>query len=248
MKDIREWIEPELRETPMDIVAWGGVDVDAVIDNVARTFGRLDPRPVESESVHRSSVTLRGGLRIVLEAPVSAPRAVIEVVYPIDEDLGVAERARLQLLERVIEDRLRRVTRERLAMAYSPSASSSSGRFMPGSAYIGVHLASDPREVDAALASSRAVLEAIVDGNRINIEELNRVRKPLLEERRDRYQLDILSELRVDAAAVWTDQRELACIQAATPDQVMEFARRVLIPDRASVGVVRPGSGKEDGG
>lgn len=247
LDDLRGWLLPELKATPVDVVAWGGLDVETVIDYVGRTLGKIEVRPTSSDPVRWPAFSLAAGIRIDGTAPAASARAVFEVVYPIEEDLDVVERAQLQLLERIIGDRLRRETRERLALAYAPAAFSASSQVMPGSAYLGLHLACDPKDVEKALATARTAAESLAGDVPLTLDELTRARVPLLADRQDRYQLETLSELRIDPLAIRTDMSERDAIRFASLSDITRFAKRVLVSERASVGVVRPAAASGGG-
>ena len=233
MEDLRAWFEPVLRETPVDVVAWGGVAVEETIDHVARTFGALPARPAIDRGA-AFDAALRSGLRVEIPAPPEASHAAIEIVHPIPSSVGERERFLLPLLGEVVARRLR--DSPRLSRAH---VRVEDGAARPGSGYASIYLPCLPDDVDKSIDECTRAVASLVDRG-ASSDEVDRARAAVIARHDQRYHLEVLSDLRTDPAAVANHGRRRRALASATAADVTRLARDTLLDEGRSIGVVRP--------
>jgi zinc protease len=122
--DVRRWMEPSLSRGYVEVTIVGDANEDAVVSTMSRTLGALGrraatktttqpPKPVE--------VTADPGftrIEFVGEQNVG----LVVGTWPTNGAAHVRDQAALELLAKILELRIRAEVREKLGLAYSPSA------------------------------------------------------------------------------------------------------------------------------
>ena len=122
--DVRKWMEPSLARGYVEATIAGDVAEDVAINTVARTLGALRPRAEKKETAVPPKpvrVTADAGftrIEFVGEQNVG----LVVGTWPVTEALHVRDQAALELLAKILEIRVRGEVREKLGLAYSPSA------------------------------------------------------------------------------------------------------------------------------
>ncbi|MFG0317249.1 MAG: M16 family metallopeptidase, partial [Planctomycetota bacterium JB042] len=245
MDDVREWLEPHLREAPLTVCLVGDLDVEGALDAAARTFGVLPQRrPLEPYEARREAPAMKAGLRSRAEIDSSTPKSLVYVTFPTHDGIEARDGRELNLLARVLNDRVRLEIRERLGATYSPSASSEASRVYPGVGRISISALSDPTGADSLVDACLAVADDLVERG-VTDEELKRLKEPLLASLRDSQRsngwwLQQLSNLHARTAALDESRRLVEDYESLDAEQLTALARRYLDPSRASVLVVHP--------
>jgi len=122
--DVRRWMEPSLARGYVETTIVGDVPEAAVVATVGRTLGSLRPRAV-------TKVTEVAPAPVVVTAPAGLTRiefvgeqnmGLVVGTWPITQEIRVRDQAALEVLAKVLEIRVRGEVREKLGLAYSPSA------------------------------------------------------------------------------------------------------------------------------
>jgi zinc protease len=122
--DVRKWMEPSLSRGYVEVTIVGDLAEDAVVRSMSQSLGALKtraekkttevpPKPVQ--------VTAEAGffrIEFVGEQNVG----LVVGTWPVTEALHVRDQAALELLAKILELRVRSEVREKLGLAYSPSA------------------------------------------------------------------------------------------------------------------------------
>ncbi len=119
--DVKAWLDPQLRQAPLEIGLVGDFPVEETIALLTRTVGALPTRagPAVAEFPVRFSKT-PGEHAVPVEF--SSGRAALEVLWPADMGRDVHQSRRLEVLSELLQNRLRTRVREDLGAAYSPAA------------------------------------------------------------------------------------------------------------------------------
>ena len=152
MESLKTWLEPDLSTKAIEIGVVGDVDVDKVIQEVARTFGALPKVDADIPSIEGKDVTLKfptGSQRpIKLSHAGEAGTALLRTYWPAPDGRDVTISRRVSMLAQLFKLRLTEVMREEEGASYSPSAFSYSPRIYPDYGYIGASLELDPKDID----------------------------------------------------------------------------------------------------
>jgi zinc protease len=126
--DVRRWMEPSLARGYIEVTIVGDVGEDATVSSMSKTLGALKPRAekkITATPPKPVEVTADPGftrIEFVGEQNVG----LVVGTWPVGEMLHVRDQAALEILAKVLEIRVRAEVREKLGLAYSPSA-----EFMP---------------------------------------------------------------------------------------------------------------------
>jgi zinc protease len=180
-------LKPVLTSAPVEVTIVGDIREKDAVRVAAETFGALPARP---------GVALPAGPGPFRRFPQSLPRETVGyhqgpaekaaalVLWP----LYTASPARrqeeyaLRLLSEVFETRLLQKVRGEMGMVYSPTVANP----MPDDAdqgFMAAQLETAPRDLDAVVAAARAIAAELAAGG-ITQQEVDRVREPLIAERR----------------------------------------------------------------
>ena len=122
--DVRRWMEPSLARGYVEVTIAGDVAEAAVVDAVGRTLGALRPRAARKE-------TAAPPRPVALSAPAGFTRiefigeqnlGLVTGTWPVAGASSARDQAALGILAKVLELRVRAEVREKLGLAYAPSA------------------------------------------------------------------------------------------------------------------------------
>ena len=122
--DVRRWMEPSLARGYVEVTISGDVAEAAVVDAVGRTLGALRPRAARKE-------TAAPPRPVALSAPAGFTRiefigeqnmGLVTGTWPVAGASSARDQAALGILAKVLELRVRAEVREKLGLAYAPSA------------------------------------------------------------------------------------------------------------------------------
>ena len=122
--DVRKWMEPSLARGYVEVTIVGDVPESAAVETMSRTLGALKPRAERKTTATPPKpvqVTADPGftrIEFVGEQNVG----LVVGTWPVTETLHIRDQATLELLAKILEIRVRAEVREKLGLAYSPSA------------------------------------------------------------------------------------------------------------------------------
>jgi len=152
MESLKTWLELDLIGNAIEIGVVGDVDVDMVIEEVARTFGALPKVDADIPSIKGKDVSLEfptGSQRPVkLSHAGEAGTALLRTYWPAPDGRDVTTSRHVSMIAQLFKLRLTEVMREEEGASYSPSAFSYSPRIYPDYGYIGASLELDPKDID----------------------------------------------------------------------------------------------------
>ena len=145
LDELRAWLDPMLRQGPLQVMVVGDVDPTRVVAEVGRTFGALPPRGDRS--------------RPAAAHPDAARRRRPGPLHPSGPERSGAgdgllahhrpgrrpDRIGLDLVADILADRLLREVREREGATYSPEVYSQQSLALPGYGYIAAAIDAQPR-------------------------------------------------------------------------------------------------------
>ena len=180
--DLRAAIGDRLAHGAIEIGVVGAVDEDAVIAEVAQTFGALPPR--EPDFLARPAARVRGFTQrrgpVFLRHGGEPDQAVIRYFFPTTDDHDAVLTARLELLENIAQITLNDELRERLGQAYSPSVASSMSRVYHDFGFFMLNVGVDLGQVPASVAAIDAALARLREAP-VPEDLLQRARQPMLD-------------------------------------------------------------------
>ncbi|MFA5262444.1 MAG: insulinase family protein [Opitutaceae bacterium] len=147
-EELRAWLKPQLESGAIEVAVVGDIKVDAVIAEVAKTFGTLPVRqPKPALEAERKLQFPQKSISTFAYYIGSADRpSTLEFFWPMRDSLNAVERRRLPMLALIIADRVREQVREKKGATYSPTANFFSSDTFPGLAWIRCTLEVKPQE------------------------------------------------------------------------------------------------------
>jgi zinc protease len=122
--DVRRWMEPSLARGYVEVTIVGDVPEDAVVRSMTQTLGALKTRAAKKTTAAPPKPVLvtadPGFTRIEFVGEQNV--GLVVGTWPVMEPLNVRDQATLELLAKILELRVRSEVREKLGLAYSPSA------------------------------------------------------------------------------------------------------------------------------
>ncbi len=186
VSDFSRVLKPLLTKDPIEVTIVGDIREEAATRILSESFGALAPRSGPDRPVTDQAVRLRfpdGPLARITVRHVGLPdKAGVLVVWPMPP--WKPERQReiraITLLRETLSDRVRKVIRERLGQTYTPDVSYAAERGGDDST-MSVAIETNPAAVDQVASEVRAIGRALSQGD-VSSEELERIRKPLLDD------------------------------------------------------------------
>lgn len=175
------WLEEQLTQGAIELTVIGDVDPDAVIAEVARTFGAVNTRPEARGSYpEQTALVFPDGD----ETPVTfthtgeADQALLRVYWPTPDGTDVQTTREMRVLRGLVRNRMVDEIRERTGAAYSPGVGMYSEPDFPGYGYIFVHLELEPEGVPGVLDQVDMVASELRSGS-IGEDEFQRALRPI---------------------------------------------------------------------
>lgn len=122
--DVRKWMEPSLTRGYVEVTIVGDLPEDLAVSATSRTLGALGRR-AETKTTATAPKPVKvtadpGFTRIEFVGEQNV--GLVVGTWPVTESLHVRDQAALELLAKILEIRVRQEVREKLGLAYSPSA------------------------------------------------------------------------------------------------------------------------------
>jgi zinc protease len=242
---VKQWLVPILADAPMEVSTVGDLDVEGTIAVVARTFGTLPKRrDWQAFDERRVAPAPKAGLKQTHAIETQIEKSLVILAFPTTDGIEMERRRKLEVLNRVVMDRLRVEVREKLGAAYSPGSMTQTSTVNPGVGMLMMQAMSDPENVDTLLQACLGVADSLAtDG--VTDEEMDRLREPILNRRRDAkrtngYWLRALGRAQSDDAHLDNVRTGDAFYESVKAADITPLAKQYLPGDRASILVVNP--------
>ena len=241
MESLKTWLELDLIGNAIEIGVVGDVDVDMVIQEVARTFGALPKVDADIPSIKGKDVSLEfptGSQRPVkLSHAGEAGTALLRTYWPAPDGRDVTTSRRVSMIAQLFKLRLTEVMREEEGASYSPSAFSYSPRIYPDYGYIGASLELDPKDIDRISAKVDEIAAEFRAGE-FDEAILERAIKPVRERietslESNGYWMNVISEAQSDPERLDRHRSRYKAYQNMTIKELQSLAATLFDPKDA---------------
>ena len=241
MESLKTWLELDLIGNAIEIGVVGDVDVDMVIQEVARTFGALPKVDADIPSIKGKDVSLEfptGSQRPVkLSHAGEAGTALLRTYWPAPDGRDVTTSRRVSMIAQLFKLRLTEVMREEEGASYSPSAFSYSPRIYPDYGYIGASLELDPKDIDRISAKVDEIAAEFRAGE-FDEAILERAIKPARERietslESNGYWMNVISEAQSDPERLDRHRSRYKAYQNMTIKELQSLAATLFDPKDA---------------
>ena len=178
-REVRDWLDPQLKSGPIEIGIVGDVEVDAVIAAVAETLGALPSRPLRNTLRCRAVNPPRKAAAMEATVASKTPKTSLWMgwIVPGVEDPTVSRRA--EILADVLGDRARVKIREELGATYDVAANFAGSRADPRFGYVFVQLTAKPAEAKRLARIVLDLSDQLAKGG-VTDDEFERARQPVI--------------------------------------------------------------------
>jgi len=181
LDDVRNVFQTEFDTGAIEIGIVGDFDKDVMTDLVAKTFGALPKRNRKfTPNLAALQSTFPKPDRVMLTHTGAANQGAIYMAWPMVQDWTVERRRHYTIIRSILSNRLIEIIREDLGLSYSPSAGLNFGKYSPGYGYLSTSISADPQFFEAFEKAAKTITADMRSGD-ITEDELNRARKPILE-------------------------------------------------------------------
>jgi zinc protease len=122
--DVRKWMEPSLARGYVEVTLVGDISEQAAVASMTKTLAALKPRAekkLTAQPPQRVQITADPGFTRI-EFVGEQNMGLVVGTWPVYEMLHVRDQAAMEVLAKILELRVRSEVREKLGLAYSPSA------------------------------------------------------------------------------------------------------------------------------
>jgi zinc protease len=181
--ELRAYLEPVLRDAPIEIAIVGDIDEGAAIVAVARTFGALPKRQAEPPVSLSAMPVVFSHDPIAIHHQGEASQALLKEYWPVDVDPDADPQTLrvLGVLASVMRLKLIEVVREKLGASYSPAAGFSYSTVYPGLNYIFAETEMKPEAMTEVTSALKEIVTALRNGA-ITQDDLDRARSPAIQQ------------------------------------------------------------------
>ncbi len=253
LKEVQDFVSKAFTLGPVSMSAAGDFTTQDMEGMVGRFFGTLPARShYDAKTVH---LKFPVGQRAVEHINRDLPQAGVIVALPLPGQKGKSENSvlrvshkeqiQLYLLRSVVFDRLRVTLREKLGVAYSPSAYMVESLFFPGFGYMAAQVETEAGKSDLVEREVRSIFADLAAGG-VTEEEFGRAKKQALSSRKKvqsrlvywGYQLDSVARVRADEFA--RSAAALEFMRSAKAQELSILAARYFVPEKMAVFTVLP--------
>ncbi|MFO7820661.1 MAG: insulinase family protein [Lentisphaeria bacterium] len=247
MNDVRDWLDAPLRESMLEISVVGDFEQEKVLNALRKTIGALPVRRGQKSKYTKARIVEfpRRAEDKTLRYQNQEKKALALVTWPTTDGLNIKRARRLNVLSRVINDRLRIEIREEVGESYSPSAFSYTSQPFKEYGYLAAFIMTSPENA-ANVARLTRKLAVDLQKNGATADEVERAVQPLVnsikEQRRNNsYWLNtvLMGSTERPERLKWAETivKDYASIN---PKDVNKLARQYLAEGKALTLLVQP--------
>ncbi|MBV7258667.1 M16 family metallopeptidase [Erythrobacter crassostreae] len=247
LDEVREWVEPEFKTGLIEITVVGDVDKEAVVREIARTFGALPMRadqkadfganadlafPSGSETPNR--FYHRG----------NEEQALVYVYWPAPDASDPANAYRMRVLRGVFRNRLTDVLREEMGATYSPGAGAFSNSIFDGYGYALARVTAKPEDVGKVQGGILRVATELAETG-IDSDAFDRALTPLIEDlnsifENNGYWLNVLGDAQTGSDGLATFRAHEKTYREATVEEINVLAKEVFKQEDSVTAFILP--------
>ncbi len=179
LDNVRLWIDPQIKNDPVEISVVGDFEEDKVIKLVSLYFGSLPERSGKSMPKPAGIPVFPSAKSHEINVETKDPKSIIFVAYPTEDVWDISRTRRFNVLGQVISEKIREEIRENMGAAYSYSAYNNPSRAYPGYGIFYTEAAVNPEESSAVENRIKNIVSDVVK-NGVAGSELKRALDPVL--------------------------------------------------------------------
>lgn len=242
VEDVREWINPALKENAIEVSIVGDFDPKELEALLEQTIGALPARatepPVVSDAMKEISLQAPGKEH-VLTYPTQLDKSLTTVTWLGPDGSDKSLQPKLNILSQIFSNRIREDIREKMGDAYSPRGSMTNSKYYKD---YGFFTASSPgtSENSARVAKALQEMGDRLASDSITEDELERIRKPYLatlekSRRENPYWNGVLIDSQRDKDKLDRIRKIEEVVKSLTVDELNALAKKIFPSSNSTI-------------
>ena len=240
---VEKWARSFSQPKDLELSIVGDFRSDEVEKILGKYFGgmtRQNPHVSDAPAVH-----FPAGAALKIDVDTSMDKSLVVVAWPTNDFWDIQRTRRLHMLASVLEDRVRKVIRETLGAAYSPSVSNFNSRVYQGYGFLIAQVVVKPGREEEIIREISRITDELKE-NGVSRDELLRAKRPMVTSitdtvRSNQYWLSSVLALssRYPQQLEWP-KTILSDFSAINEKELTQLARQYLVNSQAAVARVAP--------
>lgn len=174
---VEKWVRTFAKPKDLEISIIGDIQLQEVEKLLEKYFGGMILQHAQIPVAR--VIHFPEGEELEVDVDTSIDKSLIVIAWPTEDLWDIQRTRRLYMLASVFEDRIRKVIRETLGAAYSPSVSNFNSRVYKGYGYLIAKVIVEPGREDEIIKEIFRIGEELKD-NGVTSDELLRARRPIV--------------------------------------------------------------------
>nr|NJM03414.1 insulinase family protein [Desulfobacula sp.] len=180
LSDIRDWLTPYLKNSPIELSVIGDIDPEKVISLASAYLGRLDKRQeAPDEKTSPRQIGFPRGKQLDLKIDTKIDSGVVHVAFLTDDFWDIAQTRRLSLLSKAFSEKLRVLIREELGETYSPYVYNDPSLIFEHYGILHVVVNAKPENHEMVYLKITEIVQSLTS-EMISVKDMDNVREPVL--------------------------------------------------------------------
>lgn len=245
LNDVRAWIEPALKNDPLEISVVGDFNEELVTEVASLFFGSLPARLYGAERKRSDSPKFPTAESLDIGVETEIGKAAVVVAYPTEDIWNIERTRRFNILAEIVSEKMREEIREKMGAAYSYSAHNNPSRAYRGYGIFFAQADVNPDETLSVAEKIKSIMAETAEKG-ITGEDLKRSADPLSTMikdmlRNNKYWLNnVLTESARYPCQIEWSRTILKDYESATAKELSELAAKYLDNKRAATIIIKP--------
>lgn len=239
------WAKKHQEVNDLEFSVVGDFDEELIVTLLQKMFGGLKLGP-SSERILDEKIVFPEGEEIVALVPSDIEKSSVILTWATDDFWKIERTRRLSILASVLEDRIRKIVREKLGASYSPNVVSYGSRMHPHYGYIQAELNIEKGKEKTLTGEIKKIVRDLASEG-VTEEELFRAKRPVITsvlENIKTNQYWLYSVLSLSAS--YPDQFEwpktiVSDIESITVSEINQLASIYLDNQKVAVAIIKAG-------
>lgn len=243
LAEIKDWLLAQFKNAPIEINVVGDIDEKLVVELVATYFGSL-PEREKITPPQRKKIFPSNTFNASEDFKTTLKIAYVFMAIPTTDFREIEEIRKINLLSKVLSEKVRKLIREKLSISYSPSIGHNTNKDYKDSCYLQMIADVDTQNIEAVKNAYDSIIKETAEAG-VSSDELEAIRGPLLTQIKtyltsNGYWLDrVLSDSTAEPENLKIAESLLKGYEKITSEQVSETAKNYLRLDNRSVFVLK---------
>ena len=237
------WVKSLIPVGNLEISVVGDFERDDIIAGIQKFFSGLK---LSSPDIPQGEkILFPKGQKLEVGVKTSIKKSVLLVAWLTEDFWNISRTRKFHLLASVLENRLRKVLREKMGATYSPEAFSTNSRTYKDYGFLAVHVTVEPGNEERIEKEVFRIVKDLRE-NGITEEELERAKKPMITSIRESLENNsywlysvLLRSSVYPEQLKWPLTIEKEYLEMKK-EELGSLAKKYLIVERSAVGIARP--------